>query len=304
MRAVDVNGTTMLRLLCNCNGVFQPGVLTALVGSSGAGKTTLMDVLCGRKTGELEHLRQDKERSQEKILNFRTEERTLWLCRPCAHNLYGYAIISRKSSIVVQLKLIVTELTFYVSHCHGWIPAPYYGGTPVDSTEDPATPGLKHLHHLSLRKWAAGWLTPIHQLWSSQVGRSQAKWWLVAFPRTRPASPESWVIASKRTSMCHMWVPDDKAVFCCNLWFAHIFEKFKPPYRDISSAPASCWTKPINILGRWWDALRYGPPLWSIIVRLMHRTEGIHEASILLLKSHRGTAWICRLVSWLTSSIL
>lgn len=33
------------------SGVFSPGVLTALVGSSGAGKTTLMDVLAGRKTG-------------------------------------------------------------------------------------------------------------------------------------------------------------------------------------------------------------------------------------------------------------
>lgn len=42
----------MLRLLGDCSGAFQPGVLTALVGSSGAGKTTLMDVLCGRKSGE------------------------------------------------------------------------------------------------------------------------------------------------------------------------------------------------------------------------------------------------------------
>lgn len=33
------------------SGTFSPGVLTALVGSSGAGKTTLMDVLAGRKTG-------------------------------------------------------------------------------------------------------------------------------------------------------------------------------------------------------------------------------------------------------------
>ncbi|KAI3434296.1 uncharacterized protein J3R85_006768 [Psidium guajava] len=40
-----------LQLLSKVSGVFSPGVLTALVGSSGAGKTTLMDVLAGRKTG-------------------------------------------------------------------------------------------------------------------------------------------------------------------------------------------------------------------------------------------------------------
>lgn len=40
-----------LQLLSNVSGVFSPGVLTALVGCSGAGKTTLMDVLAGRKTG-------------------------------------------------------------------------------------------------------------------------------------------------------------------------------------------------------------------------------------------------------------
>lgn len=32
-------------------GSFRPGVLTALIGASGAGKTTLMDVLADRKTG-------------------------------------------------------------------------------------------------------------------------------------------------------------------------------------------------------------------------------------------------------------
>ncbi|XP_022148375.1 ABC transporter G family member 31 isoform X2 [Momordica charantia] len=40
-----------LQLLSNVSGVFSPGILTALVGASGAGKTTLMDVLAGRKTG-------------------------------------------------------------------------------------------------------------------------------------------------------------------------------------------------------------------------------------------------------------
>lgn len=40
-----------LRLLTDVSGAFRPGVLTALVGVSGAGKTTLMDVLAGRKTG-------------------------------------------------------------------------------------------------------------------------------------------------------------------------------------------------------------------------------------------------------------
>lgn len=33
------------------SGAFTPGVLTALMGVTGAGKTTLMDVLAGRKTG-------------------------------------------------------------------------------------------------------------------------------------------------------------------------------------------------------------------------------------------------------------
>ncbi|KAE9592434.1 putative sulfate-transporting ATPase [Lupinus albus] len=39
-----------LQLLRDINGAFRPGILTALVGVSGAGKTTLMDVLAGRKT--------------------------------------------------------------------------------------------------------------------------------------------------------------------------------------------------------------------------------------------------------------
>lgn len=38
-----------LVLLNGVSGAFRPGVLTALMGMSGAGKTTLMDVLAGRK---------------------------------------------------------------------------------------------------------------------------------------------------------------------------------------------------------------------------------------------------------------
>ncbi|OVA03884.1 ABC transporter-like [Macleaya cordata] len=40
-----------LQLLHGVTGSFRPGVLTCLMGVSGAGKTTLMDVLAGRKTG-------------------------------------------------------------------------------------------------------------------------------------------------------------------------------------------------------------------------------------------------------------
>ncbi|KAK3219635.1 hypothetical protein Dsin_013605 [Dipteronia sinensis] len=52
-KAMKEQGVTddKLVLLREVSGSFRPGVLTALMGVSGAGKTTLMDVLAGRKTG-------------------------------------------------------------------------------------------------------------------------------------------------------------------------------------------------------------------------------------------------------------
>ncbi|KAL4524950.1 hypothetical protein Ndes2526A_g07047 [Nannochloris sp. 'desiccata'] len=51
--ATDGPHAGQLQLLHNITGSFRPGVLTALMGASGAGKTTLMDVFAGRKTGGL-----------------------------------------------------------------------------------------------------------------------------------------------------------------------------------------------------------------------------------------------------------
>ena len=49
---VHMEGSTAwLELLLGISGAFRPKVLTCLMGVTGAGKTTLMDVLAGRKTG-------------------------------------------------------------------------------------------------------------------------------------------------------------------------------------------------------------------------------------------------------------
>ena len=49
----EVAGKSQLELLRGISGAFRPGILTCLMGVSGAGKTTLMDVLSGRKTGKV-----------------------------------------------------------------------------------------------------------------------------------------------------------------------------------------------------------------------------------------------------------
>jgi ABC-type multidrug transport system ATPase subunit len=49
LRARECSGKE-LHLLDGLFGVFRPRTMTALMGSSGAGKTTLMDVLASRKT--------------------------------------------------------------------------------------------------------------------------------------------------------------------------------------------------------------------------------------------------------------
>jgi ABC-type multidrug transport system ATPase subunit len=51
MKKRGIVDSDRLQLLQEVTLAFRPGVLTALMGVSGAGKTTFMDVLAGRKTG-------------------------------------------------------------------------------------------------------------------------------------------------------------------------------------------------------------------------------------------------------------
>jgi ABC-type nitrate/sulfonate/bicarbonate transport system ATPase subunit len=49
--SVSMPDKSTRKLLNDITGYALPGTMTALMGSSGAGKTTLMDVISGRKTG-------------------------------------------------------------------------------------------------------------------------------------------------------------------------------------------------------------------------------------------------------------
>ncbi|KAK1941913.1 ABC transporter G family member 29 [Phytophthora citrophthora] len=53
--ADPTNSKSTIDLLKGVSGIASPGTITALMGSSGAGKTTLMDVIAGRKTGGQTH---------------------------------------------------------------------------------------------------------------------------------------------------------------------------------------------------------------------------------------------------------
>ena len=56
MRQGMGGGGRELELLKGVTGAFRPGILTCLMGASGAGKTTFMDVLAGRKTSAHSHV--------------------------------------------------------------------------------------------------------------------------------------------------------------------------------------------------------------------------------------------------------
>ena len=70
-------------IICECSphhkelgqgraGYAEPGVLTALMGGSGAGKTTLMDVLAGRKT--------QGATTGDILVNGHPKEQETWVC--------------------------------------------------------------------------------------------------------------------------------------------------------------------------------------------------------------------------------
>ena len=68
---------TLFPYMQGITGAFRPGVLTALMGASGAGKTTLMDVLACRKTSECQICSRRRRTSSSNVTIMADPERRL-----------------------------------------------------------------------------------------------------------------------------------------------------------------------------------------------------------------------------------
>lgn len=118
------NGKKELELLQGISGAFRPETLTALMGVTGAGKTTLMDVLAGRKTGLLASL----DRLARKLL-------ASWLCPPscmqnplqavCSDGLY---LLGLFEEALIDLHLNYAGAKWL----RGLSRRPYYGRYPTE----------------------------------------------------------------------------------------------------------------------------------------------------------------------------
>lgn len=101
----SVEGTPkpQLTLLSDINGAFRPGVLTCLMGVSGAGKTTLMDVLASRKTGEVP-LQYQGLRAGNQVLGIAPwlKQEMLSVCPKCIHKQGVLSSLSRGCSPLLR----------------------------------------------------------------------------------------------------------------------------------------------------------------------------------------------------------
>ncbi|XLT35988.1 hypothetical protein HN873_067280, partial [Arachis hypogaea] len=109
-----------LQLLVNVTGAFRPGVLTTLVGVSGAGKTMLTDVLAGRKTGGvvkvllqldpfLNELTIIFERSTETGSVWVTLKRCVYMCHPCKYKAVRNKMAAAGEAIDYKCLILFTN---------------------------------------------------------------------------------------------------------------------------------------------------------------------------------------------------
>ena len=80
-----------LTLLYDISGAFRPGRLTCLMGVSGAGKTTLMDVLAGRKTGTPPNCACNTSDCNRRRFPLTALSRSVELGKPCASDQSGHS---------------------------------------------------------------------------------------------------------------------------------------------------------------------------------------------------------------------